>query len=64
MDVPTTFRLLGPPGIARLFLVIAAGGAGLPAANILFRDVYPGKRPWLSRRSRWKTARSWQERAR
>lgn len=38
MRVETTFRILGYPGIAIIFFLLAAGGALVLAFNILFRD--------------------------
>ena len=38
MQVPTTFRILGYPGLAIVFFVLAAGGALVLAGNILFKD--------------------------
>jgi predicted unusual protein kinase regulating ubiquinone biosynthesis (AarF/ABC1/UbiB family) len=38
MDVPTSFRILGYPGLAILFFLGAAGGGLVLVFNILFRD--------------------------
>jgi ubiquinone biosynthesis protein len=38
MSVPTTFRILGYPGLAILFFVAAAGGGIMLVINILFYD--------------------------
>jgi predicted unusual protein kinase regulating ubiquinone biosynthesis (AarF/ABC1/UbiB family) len=38
MDVPTSFRILGYPGLAILFFLGAAGGGLILVFNILFKD--------------------------
>ena len=38
MQVPTTFRLLGYPGLAMILFVIAAGAGGLLAVQIITHD--------------------------
>lgn len=38
MQVPTTFRLLGYPGLAMILFVLAAGGARCLAAQIVMHD--------------------------
>jgi hypothetical protein len=38
MRVETTFKILGYPGLAIIFFLVAAGGAVLLAINILYND--------------------------
>jgi predicted unusual protein kinase regulating ubiquinone biosynthesis (AarF/ABC1/UbiB family) len=38
MQVPTTFRLLGYPGLAMILFVLAAGGGAMLAAQIVLHD--------------------------
>ena len=38
MDVPTSFRILGYPGLAIIFFIAAATGGLLLVFNILFYD--------------------------
>ena len=38
MQVPTTFRLLGYPGLAMMLFVIAAGAGAMLAAQIVSHD--------------------------
>jgi hypothetical protein len=38
MRVETTFKILGYPGLAIIFFLVAAGGAILLAINILYND--------------------------
>lgn len=38
MDIETSFKLVGYPGIAIIFFLLAAGGALMLAYNILFKD--------------------------
>jgi hypothetical protein len=44
MRVPTTFTILGYPGVAMLLFLVAAGGGGWMAWTILAGDVQVGKR--------------------
>ena len=39
MNVPTSFRILGYPGLAIVFFVVAASGGIALAINILLNDV-------------------------
>ncbi len=44
MDIPTDFRILGYPGIAMLFFLMAAGGGIVLMFNILFTDIRESRR--------------------
>jgi predicted unusual protein kinase regulating ubiquinone biosynthesis (AarF/ABC1/UbiB family) len=44
MSVPTDFRILGYPGLAMIFFLIAAGGGIILMINILFYDVKAKKK--------------------
>jgi hypothetical protein len=44
MSVPTDFRILGYPGLAMIFFLIAAGGGVILMINILFYDVKAKKK--------------------
>ncbi len=44
MSVPTDFRILGYPGLAMIFFLIAAGGGIILVVNILFYDVKAKKK--------------------
>ncbi len=44
MNVPTDFRILGYPGLAMVFFLIAACGGILLMLNILLSDIRQGKR--------------------
>jgi ubiquinone biosynthesis protein len=44
MNVPTDFRILGYPGLAMIFFLIAAGGGIVLMVNILFNDVKAKKK--------------------
>jgi hypothetical protein len=44
MSVPTDFRILGYPGLAMIFFIIAAGGGIILMINILFYDVKAKKK--------------------
>ena len=44
MQVPTTFRLFGYPGLAMLFFLVAAGGGLWLAVTILRSDTPAGRR--------------------
>jgi predicted unusual protein kinase regulating ubiquinone biosynthesis (AarF/ABC1/UbiB family) len=49
MDVPTSFRILGYPGIAMLLFLAAAAGGGALAVSILVSDIRRKDRRRLSR---------------
>ncbi|HEV8267777.1 MAG TPA: AarF/ABC1/UbiB kinase family protein, partial [Thermoanaerobaculia bacterium] len=52
MQVPTSFRVLGYPGLAMIFFLIAAAGGGALAASIVVYDRKQRKKPLdLSRRT-------------
>jgi hypothetical protein len=38
MQVPTTFRLLGYPGLAMILFIIAAGAGAMLAGQIIIHD--------------------------
>ncbi len=44
MNVPTSWRIFGYPGLAIIFFLAAAGGGVLLVINILFYDVKPRKK--------------------
>jgi predicted unusual protein kinase regulating ubiquinone biosynthesis (AarF/ABC1/UbiB family) len=44
MDVPTSFRILGYPGLAIIFFLAAAGGGLILVFNILFGDLKSDKK--------------------
>jgi hypothetical protein len=44
MDVPTSFRIMGYPGLAILFFLGAAGGGLILVFNILFKDEKSSKK--------------------
>ncbi len=44
MDVPTSFRILGYPGLAIIFFLAAASGGLILVFNILFKDEKSSKK--------------------
>ena len=49
MQVPTSFRLLGYPGLAMILFIMAAGGGAMLAAQIVATIARRGARTWIFR---------------